>query len=185
MNMKRFLLTVALNCQRGASKRGRWLKQHDILAECGNNVRYQIRKIPLCPKLIKIGSNVNISTGVSLMNHDAIHLIYNCLPGKKQKLREYANPIEIGSNVFIGAHSLIMGGVKIGSNIIIAAGSIVTKDLADGGIYGGVPAKRIGNIEDFWKKRETGDYPSITTNTHISDEEVRACWDYFYKSRES
>lgn len=183
MDKKRFMLTMALNMQRGAVKRGKWLKQHEIFAECGDNVRYQIRKIPLCPKLIKIGSNVNISTGASLIVHDAIHLIYNCLPGKEKKLKEYANPIEIGSNVFIGAHVIIMGGVKVGSNVIIAAGAIVTKDLEDGGIYGGIPAKRIGDINDFWKKRENEYYPSIASNKYMTDEEIKACWDYFYALR--
>ena len=76
-----------------------------------------------------------------------------------------------------------MGGVKIGSNVIIAAGAILTKDLADGGIYGGVPAKRIGNIDDFWRKRENEFYPSIKTNRHITDEEIKSCWDYFYNLR--
>lgn len=183
MQFRRLYLTVALNLQTSATKRGRWLKKHHIFAECGDNVRYQIRKIPICPELIKIGNNVNISTGASLMVHDAIHLIYNSLPDKKKKLNEYANPIEIGDNVFVGAHSIIMGGVKVGSNIIIAAGTVVTKDLEDGGIYGGIPAKRIGNIEDFWKKRETTYYPSIKSNRHVTKKEAKECWDYFYNLR--
>ena len=183
MQFRRLFLIVALNLQTTAGKRGRWLKKHHIFAECGDNVRYQIRTIPICPELIKIGNNVNISTGVSLMVHDAIHLIYNCLPDKKMKLSEYANPIEIGDNVFVGAHSIIMGGVKVGSNIIIAAGTVVTKDLEDGGIYGGIPAKRIGNIDDFWKKRETTYYPSIKSNRHVTKKEAKECWDYFYNSR--
>lgn len=183
MNFEKLFLTVALNLQPTATKRGKWIKKHDIFAECGDNVRYQIRKIPVCSKLIKIGNNVNISTGVSLVVHDAIHLIYNCLPEKKQKLKEYANPIEIGDNVFIGAHAIIMGGVKIGSNVIIAAGAIVTKDLEDGGIYGGIPAKRIGNTADFWRKRETEYYPSIKTNAGLSQKEITECWDYFYSCR--
>ena len=99
------------------------------------------------------------------------------------KLSEYANPIEIGDNVFVGAHSIIMGGVKVGSNIIIAAGTVVTKDLEDGGIYGGIPAKRIGNIDDFWKKRETTYYPSIKSNRHVTKKEAKECWDYFYNLR--
>lgn len=183
MNTKRLFSIIALNLQFGASKRGKWLREKKIFAECGERVRYQIRVIPLCPKLIKIGNNVNISTGASLIVHDATHLIYNCLPGKTQKLKEYANPIEIGDNVFVGAHVIIMGGVKVGSNVIIAAGAVVTKDLEDGGIYGGVPAKRIGNVEDFWKKRENEYYPSIKSNVNITDEEIKECWDFFYKSR--
>ena len=183
MDARTLYLTFVLNLQRGASQRGKWVKEHDIFAACGDNVRYQIRRIPLCPKLIKIGSNVNLSTGVTLVVHDAIHLVYNCLPGKTMRLSEYANPIEIGDNVFLGSNVSVMGGVRIGSNIIVAAGAVVTKDLEDGGIYGGVPAKRIGNIEDFWKKRETEYYPSIKNNMRLTEKEIADCWKYFYESR--
>lgn len=40
---------------------------------------------------------------------------------------------------------IIMAGVKIGDGVIVAAGSVVTKDLDDFGVYGGVPAKKIKN----------------------------------------
>ena len=54
----------------------------------------------------------------------------------------------IGENCFIGAHSLIMPGVKIGNNSIVAAGSIVTKDVPPFTIVAGNPAKIIReNIE--------------------------------------
>ena len=183
MNVKTLFQTLMLSCQGGASKRGKWVRKHNIFAECGENVRYQIRRIPLCPKLIKIGSNVNISSRASFVVHDATHLIYNCLPGKTKHLNEYANPIEIGNNVFIGVGVCIMGGVRVGSNVIIGAGAVVTKDLEDGGIYGGIPAKRIGSTEAFWKKREEMDCPSIKNNQHLTDEEIKACWEYYYKRR--
>ena len=183
MNAKTLFQTFVLSCQRGASKRGKWIREHHIFAECGENVRYQIRRIPLCPKLIKIGNNVNISSRASLVVHDATHLIYNCLPGKTKKLQEYANPIEIGDNVFIGVGVYIMGGVKVGSNVIIGAGAVVTKDLEDGGVYGGIPAKRIGNTEDFWKKREEMNPPSIKNNQHLTEEEINECWKYYYERK--
>ena len=49
----------------------------------------------------------------------------------------------IGSDVWIGARSIIMTGIKIGDGAIVAAGSVVTKDLEPFCIYGGVPAKKI------------------------------------------
>lgn len=183
--LNRLWQIVCLNFHRSASSRGRWVKKKHIFAECGNNVRYQIRVIPLCAKLIKIGNNVNVSTGAKLIVHDATHLIYNCLPDKKTKLKEYANPIQIGDNVFIGANVCIMGGVKIGSDVIIAAGAVVTKDLEAGGVYGGVPAKKIGNTTDFWKKREQNMLPTITTNAHMTDEEIANAWAFFDKVHKS
>ena len=56
---------------------------------------------------------------------------------------EFAKPIVVGNDVWIGSHALIMDGVKIGDGAIIAAGSIVTKDVAPYAIVGGIPAKTI------------------------------------------
>lgn len=57
----------------------------------------------------------------------------------------------IGSDVWIGARSIVMCGVKIGNGAIIAAGSVVTKDVEPYGIYAGVPAKK---IKDRFSKEE-------------------------------
>tara|TARA_B100000497_G_C7660890_1_gene398078 strand:- start:920 stop:1510 length:591 start_codon:yes stop_codon:yes gene_type:complete len=51
--------------------------------------------------------------------------------------------INIGNDVWIGDHVIILSGVKIGNGACIAAGSVVTKNLADYAIVGGVPAKLI------------------------------------------
>lgn len=47
----------------------------------------------------------------------------------------------IGSDVYIGAHSIILPGVKIGNGAVIGAGSVVTKDIPEYSIAAGVPAK--------------------------------------------
>ena len=52
-------------------------------------------------------------------------------------------PIRIGSDVWIGSHVIVMGGVTIGDGAVVAAGSIVTKDVPPFAIVGGVPAKII------------------------------------------
>ena len=49
----------------------------------------------------------------------------------------------IGNDVWIGQNAIIMSGVKIGNGAIIGAGAVVTKDVPDYAIYGGVPAKLI------------------------------------------
>lgn len=49
----------------------------------------------------------------------------------------------IGDDVWIGANSIIMVGVRIGNGAIIAAGSVVTKDVEPYGVYAGVPARKI------------------------------------------
>ncbi len=53
-------------------------------------------------------------------------------------------PVEIGDFVFIGPRAIILPGVKIGKGAVVAAGAVVTKDVADFAIVGGVPAVVIG-----------------------------------------
>lgn len=50
-------------------------------------------------------------------------------------------PISIGNHVWIGNRVLIHKGVTIGNNAVLAAGSIVTKDIQDGTLVGGIPAQ--------------------------------------------
>lgn len=57
--------------------------------------------------------------------------------------REVVRQTNIGDDVWVGAYSVIMAGVKIGNGAIIAAGSVVTKDVLPYSIVGGCPAKII------------------------------------------
>lgn len=53
-------------------------------------------------------------------------------------------PVTIGDYVFIGPRAIILPGVTIGNRAVVAAGAVVTKDVPEGKIVGGVPAKVIG-----------------------------------------
>lgn len=48
--------------------------------------------------------------------------------------------LKVGKGVWVGWNSVILDGVEIGDGVIVAAGSIVTKELAEYGVYGGNPA---------------------------------------------
>ena len=54
-------------------------------------------------------------------------------------------PVTIGDYVFIGPRAIILPGVKIGKGAVVAAGAVVTKDIPDSEIWGGVPAKKISS----------------------------------------
>lgn len=69
---------------------------------------------------------------------------------------EYAWPIKIGNNVWIGGGTKIVGGVSIGDNTVIAAGSVIVKSIPANVLAGGNPCKVIREIkpEDDDKYRE-------------------------------
>ena len=60
------------------------------------------------------------------------------------------DPVVIGNDVWLGRRVMIMPGCKIGNGVIVAAGAVVTKDLPDYSVCGGVPAKviKIRGVED-------------------------------------
>lgn len=66
---------------------------------------------------------------------------------------EYAYPITVGNNVWIGGNTVVLAGVTIGDNTVIGAGSIVTKDIPSGVLAYGNPCRVIRKITDEDKKK--------------------------------
>ena len=64
-----------------------------------------------------------------------------------RRLHEYARPIEIGSDVWVGGAAVICPGVRIGSKSVIGAGSVVTRDVPEGVFAAGNPCRVIRPIE--------------------------------------
>lgn len=131
MDWYRIKHTIGMSLQRTGQKRAKYLKKHSVLHHIGNRCMVMFRKIPLYPKLISIGDNVWIATGVTFIPHDAIHyMLSNCIEG--ENFKENIGCIEIQDNVFIGANSIILPNVTIGPNTIVGAGSLVNKSLGGG-----------------------------------------------------
>jgi maltose O-acetyltransferase len=89
--------------------------------------------------IIQIGCNCKISHGVHIRTYS-----YSTSKNRDPK---FSN-ISIGDNVWIGANVFICGGVSIGDNVTIGANSVVTKNIENNSIVGGVPAKLIKNIDE-------------------------------------
>ncbi|MDO4165594.1 MAG: sugar O-acetyltransferase [Bacteroides sp.] len=71
---------------------------------------------------------------------------------RRNKGLEYAYPITVGNNVWIGAHVSVLPGVTIGDNCVIGAGSVVTKSIPAGLLAAGNPCRVIRPITDEDRK---------------------------------
>ena len=153
MDLKRLILTLRYYVILNSKKRGDFIRKNKIFGRIGNNVRLPNMLIPLRADQIFMGNNVEVASGVRFVVHDAIHLVFNNMPGNKDHYKEHIGRIEVGSNVFIGANSIILSPVKIGDNAVIAAGAVVNRDVPSGTVVGGVPAKVIGSFDELRAKR--------------------------------
>ncbi len=133
----------------------KYIRKKHIFALFGDQCAWHAKKIPSEPELISIHNNVHISADVRFITHDIISDMFNHHPqyARYGSYPFYKGKIEIMDNCVIGADSIIMYNTKIGPNSIIAAGAVVTKDVPPGEIWGGVPAKFIGTVDDLAHKR--------------------------------
>lgn len=92
---------------------------------------------------VTIGSHVNLAQGivVTALNHN-----FGKTSLRIDEQGISTQPITIGDDVWIGANAVILPGVTIGKHVVVAAGAVVTKDVPDNSIVGGVPAKILKNL---------------------------------------
>lgn len=99
--------------------------------------------------------NLVILDGAKVRFGDNVFIAPNCgfytaghplnIPQRNEGL-EYAKPITVGNNVWIGAHVVVLPGVTIGDNTTIGAGSVVTKDIPPNVVAVGNPCKVIKEL---------------------------------------
>lgn len=149
------------NSQHGITKWCRYVRRlicKPLFDECGSCLNVEKGANFGTGAGIKIGSGSGIGSNAQirgkltigdnvLMGPDVVILTTNHryerfdLPIGKQGMT--SEPVTIGNDVWIGQRVMIMPGVNIGNGSIIAAGAVVTKDVPDYAIVGGIPAKII------------------------------------------
>jgi maltose O-acetyltransferase len=108
----------------------------------GERVFFNFNCIVLDVAPVVIGSRTMFGPNVQI--YTATHPVDHV---ERSSGREYARPIVIGEDVWIGGSAVICPGVTIGNRSIIGAGSVVTKDIPDDVIAAGNPCKVIRPIK--------------------------------------
>jgi len=99
--------------------------------------------------LTSIGDNVWITDGCQLLCHDASVIMLNI---RDASHLDRVAPITIGDHVFLGNRTTVLPGITIGSHAIVGAGSVVTRDIPNGEVWAGNPARHICSTESYRQK---------------------------------
>lgn len=114
-----------------------------------------------CGKNIHIGKNVFINMGCkfqdqggifigdgALIGHNVVLATLNHAMSPDHRGTMVPAPIHIGRKVWIGSNATILPGVTIGDGAIVAAGAVVSRDVPENTIVGGVPARVMRHLSE-------------------------------------
>jgi acetyltransferase-like isoleucine patch superfamily enzyme len=122
---------------------------HNVLFSSGRNIElgegvFINRDVMLDDRTtIAIGDHTMIAAGALIETHGHV---YDDFSKPIMHAGRTLAPVSIGSDCLIGFNTAIMAGITIGERCIVAANSVVTKDVPDHTIVGGVPARKIKDI---------------------------------------
>jgi acetyltransferase-like isoleucine patch superfamily enzyme len=130
-------------------ERAEWMRRHDRFYHIGARCRISVAARFTDPPFTSIGDNVVIGPQVTVIGHNGgISVLANHYGG----VIDDVGKVDIRDNCFIGWGVTIVPGVTIGPKAIVAAGSVVTRDVPEGAIVGGNPAKVVGDYDAYYAK---------------------------------
>jgi acetyltransferase-like isoleucine patch superfamily enzyme len=129
----------------------------ELVIENDTNIEQNVHII--CHSRVRIGSNVSITGNCSIV--DVTHPFSDVQDSRKigERIQDEDSFVEIGDGSFIGFGSVILPNVRIGTHAVIGANSVVTRDVPDYSVAGGVPAvvlKRYDFAKEAWVKSSPG-----------------------------
>jgi len=130
------------------ARKGLWIEppfycDYGYNIHTGKHVFFNFNCCILDVMRVDIGNHVLIGPNVQI--YTATHP----LDAKtRNSLLEFAKPVSIGNDVWIGGGAIICPGVSIGNGVVIGAGAVVTKSVPDNVVIGGNPAKIIKQIDE-------------------------------------
>lgn len=141
------------NCVRSPAARGRivlgddaWIERGAVLWAFNGCIQLE-QDVYLGPYVtiyghggVEIGAHTLVSMKATILSSN------HAIPQEGQLIRGQPDellPVKIGSDVWIGANAVVLGGVTIGDGAVVAAGAVVNRDVEPGAIVAGVPARLV------------------------------------------
>jgi acetyltransferase-like isoleucine patch superfamily enzyme len=135
-----------------------WLYRTFLRMKVGEETSFALMVMldVMFPEKISVGRNTVIGYNTTILAHEYL-------------IKEYRlGPVEIGSEVMIGANSTILPGITIGDGAIVSAGTLVHKDVSPGSFVGGNPMRVIYTKEELEKRwSEDPIYRNVKKSGHI------------------
>jgi maltose O-acetyltransferase len=132
----------------GSAGEGLWLEppffcDYGANITLGRKVFFNFNCVVLDPAPVRVGDHVLFGPAVQV--YTATHPLG---AGPRRAGLEFARPVEIGPDVWVGGGAIICPGVKVGARSVIGAGSVVTRDVPEGVLAAGNPCRVVRDLAE-------------------------------------